>query len=326
MVKLVIAGGGAWGTALAIALHKKHTITLWLRDQNKVSALVKNRLNPYLPEVALPAHLSITADLNLALADADALVIALPAQGFEAFLEALRPMRWQKTMIAATKGMGDRFPFLPDAATATLPGTPFLLLSGPSFALEVAKGLPTAVTLAGPLELAAYWANVLATSSLRIYHTDDILGVALAGTYKNVLAIAAGMSDGLNLGLNARAALCTRGLAELRRLGRALGAKEETLMGLSGIGDIILTTTGDLSRNRQVGILLGEGRRLSEILSSLGHVAEGVRTAPRMMALAQNYHIEMPIVEVVCAVLEGRLAPASAAAVLMARELKAEVL
>jgi len=197
-------------------------------------------------------------------------------------------------------------------------------LSGPSFALEVARGLPTALTVAGPVDFCQRVTDALHGDTLRIYSTDDVIGVEVGGAVKNVLAIATGISDALNLGLNARAALITRGLAEMTRLGIALGARAETFMGLTGLGDLILTATGELSRNRRVGLALGAGRSTAAAVGELGHVAEGVRSAPAVLGRAEQVGVEMPITAAVCAVLEGRLKPIEALGRLLSREPRAE--
>lgn len=327
-MKITVLGAGAWGTALAIHAAARHDTLLWGRDAAQVSAMQQARCNErYLNEVALPTALALSADLPAALAHAaghDGLyVIATPMSGLESMLSAV-PERanvlWVcKGFQAGTGALGH------EIARAVRPTARAGVLSGPSFALEVARGQPTALVAAsfdaalGPIAVEAFHGD-----SLRIYTSDDPIGVEVGGAVKNVLAIATGIADGLSLGLNARAALITRGLAEMTRLGVALGARVETFMGLSGLGDLVLTATGDLSRNRRVGLLLAAGLPLPQVLQQLGHVAEGVYSAGMVLQRARALGVEMPITEVVIALLEGRLSAAEVVTALMRREAKAE--
>ncbi len=329
-MRIALLGAGAWGTALAAAAAAAgHDTWLWARDAAQAAALQATHRNArYLPEVALPPSLRATADLAAALAHGQGadglLVIATPMAGLRSLLQALpadAPALWLcKGFEAGTGLLGH------EIARTLRPGRPCGVLSGPSFALEVARGLPTALVAASAdAALAARAVEAFHGGALRVYTSADIAGVEVGGALKNVLAIAAGIVDGLpGAGLNARAALITRGLAEMTRLGQALGARPDTFMGLSGLGDLVLTATGSLSRNRAVGLALAAGRRLPEALAELGHVAEGVPTAAVALRRAQALGVDMPITAAVVAVLEDRLAPAQALAVLMAREAKAE--
>jgi glycerol-3-phosphate dehydrogenase (NAD(P)+) len=323
MAALAVLGAGAWGTALAAALAQRHDIFLWARDASQAGAIAAARRNQkYLPEIDLPASLRVTADAGQAVAGAKLVLVATPVAGLRAALKTFSrtPYAW------LCKGFEQETGALPhEIAAAAGIGAPCGALSGPSFALEVARGLPCALTLASPdAGFAAEAAALLHGDALRVYRSDDLIGVEIGGAVKNVLAIAAGICDGLGLGQNARAALITRGLAELARLGVALGGRSETVMGLTGAGDLILTATGDLSRNRRVGLALAKGRTLGEILGELGHVAEGVRSARATLARAAGCGVEMPITAAVAEVLEGRLKPPQAVAQLLARDARAE--
>ena len=327
-MKIAVLGAGAWGTALAIAACRGgHRVLLWARDASQAEALQRQRRNAlYLPEVELPASLSITADRDAAQAHAEQglTVIATPMAGLRPALQALPPGRgalWLcKGFEAQTGALGH------EVARDVRPDAPCGVLSGPSFALEVARGLPTALVAASnDAALAAAAVAAFHSDSLRVYTSTDVVGVEVGGAVKNVLAIATGIVDGMpTAGLNARAALITRGLAEMTRLGLALGARAETFMGLSGLGDLVLTATGDLSRNRRVGLALASGQPLDAILRDLGHVAEGVLTADTVLARAQQLGVDMPITAAVVDVLQGRLAPTRAMALLMSREARAE--
>ncbi len=323
---LVVLGAGAWGTALAVAAAQRQPVLLWARDARQAAAMQASRSNPrYLPGVVLPAALRVSADLAVAMHSAAGglVVIGTPMAGLRERLTALPPgtrALWLcKGFEAGSAALGH------EIARRLRPELACGVLSGPSFALEVARGQPTALVAASTdPDLVRLAVLVLHSEHLRIYTSDDPVGVEVGGAVKNVMAIATGIADGLQLGLNARAALITRGLAEMTRLGLALGARAETFMGLSGLGDLVLTATGDLSRNRQVGLALAAGQALPDILASLGHVAEGVLTAPTLQARAQTCGVAMPITDAVVAVLQGRLAPAQALRQLMAREARAE--
>ena len=325
MTALAVLGAGAWGTALAAALANRHRVVLWARDPAQSKALGAECRNArYLPEIALPEALRVESDFDQALSGAELLIAATPVAGLRDLLGKLKggtvPLLW------LCKGFEQDSAALPhEIVAASGIRAPSGALSGPSFALEVARGLPCALTLASvDAAFAARAAAQLHGGRLRVYHSDDVVGVEIGGAVKNVLAIAVGICDGLGLGQNARAALVTRGLAELARLGVALGGRAETVMGLTGAGDLILTATGDLSRNRRVGLELARGKPLATIIAELGHVAEGVYSAHATLVRAKNCAVEMPIASAVDAVLQGKLKPLQAVELLLARDPKAE--
>lgn len=340
---VAVLGAGAWGTAIACALAARgpaaHRVTLWARAPALAQELHAQRENGrYLPGCPLPPALEATSDLGAALAPVQArpaaglIVVATPTAGLRPTLQALAaqglaagaPLVWLcKGFERDTHQMAHQIVAAEWGEAALQASGP---LSGPSFAEEVARGLPTALTVAGAAPFCAQVTRVVHGGALRVYSTDDVLGVEIGGAVKNVLAIATGIAESLGLGLNARAALMTRGLAEITRLGVALGARAETFMGLTGMGDLILTCTGDLSRNRKVGLLLGRGVGLSAALAQLGHVAEGVWSAPAVIARAQAVGVEMPLAQAVCDVLDGRSTPADALRRLLARDPKREAL
>lgn len=335
-MKISVLGAGAWGTALAIqAARAGHDVKLWGRDAQAVAQMRKSGRNAtYLPDSELPADLGLTADRAAAIVHAaeGLTIVATPMSGLRETLAALpptQPVLWLcKGFEAGTGRLGH------EIARELRPGMPSQrvgVLSGPSFAQEVAAGRPTALVAASEdAALAQSAVDVFHGERLRIYTSSDPVGVEVGGAVKNVMAIAVGVCDGLSgsapdaPGLNARAALITRGLAEMLRLGLALGAKAETFMGLSGLGDLVLTATGDLSRNRRVGLMLAQGLALPEILSALGHVAEGVYSAPTVLARAREAGVEMPITEAMVALLEGRLRAGEAVERLMSRDARAE--
>jgi glycerol-3-phosphate dehydrogenase (NAD(P)+) len=327
-MNIAVLGAGAWGTALAIHAVSAHPTRLWARDPEQVKRMRSTRRNAhYLPEVVLPAALQIGGDLDAALryAEGGVIVIATPMAGLEPLLAAL-PAGLDATVVWVCKGFQEETGALGhEIARAVRPTARVGVLSGPSFALEVARGQPTALVAASS-DAGVRAAAVAAFhhASVRVYTSADPVGVEVGGAVKNVLAIATGIADGMALGLNARAALVTRGLAEMTRLGVALGAEAATFMGLSGLGDLVLTATGDLSRNRAVGVALAGGKDLATILADLGHVAEGVRSAKVVLARAVACDVEMPIVAAVVDVLNGRIAPERALAQLMRREARAE--
>ena len=335
-MKVVVLGAGAWGTALALAAARHHDTWLWTRDAAQAASLRARRCNDrYLPGVALPAALRITADHDAALRHAQGglLVIAAPMAALRERLQQLPPdlpALWAcKGFEAGSGALGH------EIAQSLRPGAAGGVLSGPSFALEVARAQPTAL-VAASRDAALCDAAVQAFHSdvLRVYRSDDPVGAEVGGAVKNVLAIATGLVDGLAAqggdsggrpGLNARAALITRGLAEMTRLGVALGARSETFMGLSGLGDLVLTATGELSRNRRVGLLLAQRQSLAQVLQQLGHVAEGVYSAPTVLARARQAGVDMPIAQAVVEVLEARIEPLHAMRQLMAREATSEM-
>ena len=324
-MKLAVLGAGAWGTALAIVLAQKHSVTLWARDETHARMLADTRRNDrYLPGFDFPDGIDVSTELARALAGAEAAVCAVPMSGLRELVSRLP--HDETSLVLVCKGFEPASGLLPHAVVqAVQAGRALCSLSGPSFAAEVAAGQPTAVVLASadPM-LAARLARELHNARLRIYSNDDLVGVEVAGAAKNVMAIAAGICDGLRLGHNARAAMITRGLAEISRLGTRLGGRVETFMGLAGAGDLILTCTGDLSRNRTVGLRLAAGEALATILHNLGHVAEGVSTAYEVARLAAAQGVEMPITRAVCGVLDGALAPAAAVTALLERDLRTE--
>jgi len=332
-MKIAVLGAGAWGTALASAAAPRHDTLLWARDADQARALQATGENArYLAGVKLAPELQVTADHAAALAHGreGLTVIATPMAGLRGQLAALpdgRPVLWLcKGLEAGSGALGH------EIARDLRPAAACGVLSGPSFALEVARGQATALLAASSDEsLAARAATAFHADNLRVYTSSDVVGVEVGGAVKNVLAIATGLLEGLSAGsnpqapgLNARAALITRGLAEMTRLGLALGARADTFMGLSGLGDLVLTATGDLSRNRRVGVLLAMGQPLPHVMASLGHVAEGVLTAPAVLARARGLGVEMPITEAVVDVLRGALTPVAAMAQLMARSARAE--
>jgi len=326
-VNIAILGAGAWGTALAIALSARHTVTLWARDPVQARALEGSRCNArYLPEVALPGSVGVTASLGTVLERAALALVVTPTGGLRETLTALRGARPGLPLLWACKGFERSSAQLPhEIAAEEMGGTHCGALSGPSFALEVAQGRPTALTLASrDAQFASATARELHQPTLRVYFSTDLTGVEIGGAVKNVMAIATGICDGLGLGLNARAALITRGLAEMTRLGVAMGGRAETFMGLAGAGDLILTCTGELSRNRRVGLLLAQGHRLEDILLGLGHVAEGVFSAREVQRIAEKRGIDMPITRAVCEVLYHGVQPREAVHALLARDPKEE--
>jgi glycerol-3-phosphate dehydrogenase (NAD(P)+) len=341
-MKIAVLGAGAWGTALAINAGAHHTVTLWARDVPQAQAMQAERVNTrYLPEQPFTAGVQVSsAPLGPWLAEQDLVVIGSPMSSLRGMLAQLAPILGSAVPVAwLCKGFEAAQPETLQA-NASLSGVGLMAhevraqvapalrggaLSGPSFAQEVARGMPTALVAASD-DAAARDAMVKAfhNNSLRVYANDDIVGVEVGGAVKNVLAIATGLCDGLQLGLNARAALITRGLAEITRLGVALGAKPETFMGLSGLGDLVLTSTGDLSRNRKVGLALAQGMTLQQAVDSLGHVAEGVYCARTVVQRAQHLGVDMPIAQAVVALLDGSITPAQAVALLMGRGAKGE--
>jgi glycerol-3-phosphate dehydrogenase (NAD(P)+) len=326
-VKIAILGAGAWGSALAVSLSPRHPVTLWSRRRDDCEALARERKSRYLPGITLPDPVRIEADLASALRDAELVVVATATSGLRQTALAVAAIDAEPALAWACKGFEAASGKLPHQVIAdVLPRAARVgALSGPSFALEVARGQPTAIVFASrAASFAAAQAAALNSARLRIYSSADLAGVELGGALKNVIAIAAGICDGLDLGRNARAALVTRGLAEISRLGVAMGGRTETFNGLTGLGDLVLTCTGDLSRNREVGVRLAQGRKLEAVLAELGHVAEGVHSARAAQAHAREHGVEMPITAAVCAVLfEGR-APAEAVQQLLTRDPRQE--
>jgi glycerol-3-phosphate dehydrogenase (NAD(P)+) len=341
-MKIAVLGAGAWGTALAINAGAHHTVTLWARDVPQAQAMQAERVNTrYLPEQPFTAGVQVSSSpLGPWLAEQDLVVIGSPMSSLRGMLTQLAPILASSVPVAwlckgfeaaqvdasAADALQKSIGLMAHEVKAQVaPALRGGALSGPSFAQEVARGMPTALVAASS-DAAVRDAMVQAfhNNSLRVYANDDIVGVEVGGAVKNVLAIATGLCDGLQLGLNARAALITRGLAEITRLGVALGAKPETFMGLSGLGDLVLTSTGDLSRNRKVGLALAQGMTLQQAVDSLGHVAEGVYCARTVVQRAQHLGVDMPIAQAVVALLDGQMTPAQAVAVLMGRGAKGE--
>ncbi|MFB4203210.1 Glycerol-3-phosphate dehydrogenase [NAD(P)+] [wastewater metagenome] len=327
---IAVLGAGSWGTALALVLARNgHAVTLWGHDDTHVAALERQRSNErYLPGIGFPDGISVTDDLDAAVSGVDWVLVAVPSHAFAATLARLAdclpagcPVLW------ATKGLdADSGGLLHHVAARLLPDNPPAALSGPSFAGEVARGLPTAVTVAAAdLAVAEHLAGAFHDERFRVYTSTDLVGVGLGGAVKNVLAIATGIADGLGFGANARAGLITRGLAEVRRLGQAMGAADRTFMGLAGVGDLILTCTDDQSRNRRMGLALGRGEDVDAAERAIGQTVEGLRTARELHALARTQGVEMPICEQVHALLDGGVSPEEATRNLMLRTRKAEL-
>ncbi len=337
-VHVAVLGAGSWGTALATLASSVAPTLLWARDAKQAEAMQRHRHNPrYLTDIQLPADLAISPELSAAVAHACAapesvVILGVPVAGLgEAVRHATQALqargRSDIPVVYTCKGFDAETGELPHqvalraAATAGVPHQPLGVLSGPSFAREVALGLPVALTIASSHDdVRDRVTRALHGVHARIYGSTDVVGVETGGAVKNIMAIACGVSDALGLGHNARAALITRGLAEISRLGLALGAKVETFAGLTGLGDLVLTATGDQSRNRRVGLALGEGQSLAQIEASMNQVAEGVRCARAVRALAQQLNVDMPITEAVCAVLFNGVAPAAAVESLIRRD------
>ncbi len=330
-MNISILGAGAWGTALAIALAPRQPVLLWGRDTDAMAALSAGRENRrYLPGLPFPAELQLSSDLPAAVAHArdGVLIVATSVAGLRPMLHALRPLD-VPNVVWLCKGFEQGSALLPHQVAQQELGetVPVGALSGPSFAQETARGLPCALTIGSrSAELRRAVVAAVHGANIRVYSPDDLVGVEVGGAVKNVLAIATGIGDGLGLGMNARAALITRGLAEISRLGIALGGRSETFMGLTGMGDLILTCTGDLSRNRQVGLGVAAGKSLATIVAELGHVAEGVRCVQAVGALAQRLGVAMPIVDAVARVLFAGESPQQAIQQLLAREARDESL
>lgn len=331
-MKIAILGAGAWGTALAVHVAARHQTVLWSRNAAVISAVGSTRINqPYLPDVRLPEGLGMTDSLPEAAAGADLVVLATSVAG-------LRPVA--RTLFSRVVGEAAQLPGIVclakgleagsgklahEVLAEELPGWCIGCLSGPSFAEEVAAGLPVALTAASmDTSLPHRMVEAFHHGAMRVYRSADLVGVEIAGALKNVMAVASGICDGMGLGLNARSALLTRGLAEITRFGMAHGAQAETFLGLAGVGDLVLTCTGDLSRNRRVGLALGRGQTLAEVLAGLGHVAEGVACCPAVVAKAERLGVDLPISRTVLAVIEGRLSARDGVAALLAREPRSE--
>lgn len=327
--RMTVLGAGSWGTALAALTARNGVPTrLWGRDREALEAMASSRRNQrYLPDIELPVELEFEADLAVAVRGAAVVLIVVPSHAFAAMLLAIAPLLDPDTAIAwATKGFEPGTGrFLHELVAEHLPGRPAAVVTGPSFAREVASGLPSAVTVhSNDANFAQLVAGMLHAPNLRAYSGSDVLGAELGGAMKNVLAVATGIADGMGLGLNARAGLITRGMNEMMRLGVALGARPETLIGLSGLGDLVLTCTGDLSRNRRLGLSLGQGVAIDEAVRQIGQVVESILTADEVARLAHKHGLDLPISASVHAVLHGEVTPVEGLKALMAREQKPE--
>ncbi len=329
-MEITVLGAGSWGTTLADLLAKKgHNVRLWAREAEVVESIREKGVNEmFLPGVRLDASLRAFSSADEAVNNARIIVSVVPSHGVRGVFKKIKSaLPGNAVIVSASKGIEGETLLTPAAIIRDVLGgeRDVAVLSGPSFAKEVSKGLPAALSVAArSVETARLVQEVFSTPAFRVYTTIDVMGVELGGALKNVMAIAAGISDGLGLGYNARAALITRGLAEMSRLGAALGAKERTFSGLSGLGDLVLTCTGPLSRNYTVGLELGRGRSIKEIIASKKTVAEGVKTSRAVLALSEREGVDMPIVRAVCTVIEGGRAPGEVVSGLMGRELKEE--
>jgi len=332
-MNVCVLGAGAWGTALAIHIAKHHKVVLWARDSSHISGMKKSRANPlYLGDFIFPKNLILENNLDLAIEGAEIIISVVPSSGFRSVLENIQKINKNIPVIWANKGLEKGTAKLPHEVAIDVLGSPnannscnFGVISGPSFAAELVRSLPTAVTMASTNEeLSSIAAKLFHHSNMRVYTGKDVIGVSVGGALKNVIAIASGISDGMGFGNNARAALITRGLAEISRFGVALGAMPETFNGLAGAGDLVLTCTGEYSRNREVGVRLAKGQALEQILTGLGHVAEGVFTAAEVIGRSKQLGIEMPITQEVNAVIHNRKSPRDAVLDLLGRAIKQE--
>jgi glycerol-3-phosphate dehydrogenase (NAD(P)+) len=326
---VAVLGAGSWGTALAAVLARNGAaVTLWGRDPVAIAQMAVTRRNArYLPELELPRELGLSADLGASVRSARVVLVVTPSHAFGDLLKRIAPDFAADAGLAwATKGFDpDSGRFLHELAAEHLPAAPAAIVTGPSFAREVAQGLPTAVTVhSATPAFAQDVAELLHSTHFRAYTGNDVIGAELGGAMKNVLAVATGVADGMHLGLNARAGMITRGLNEMLRLGAAIGARPETLMGLAGLGDLVLTCTGDLSRNRRLGLALGRGVPLAEAVAEIGQVVESLETVDTIMHLADSHGIELPIAHGVQRVLHEEITPAEGLRQLLAREQKPE--
>jgi glycerol-3-phosphate dehydrogenase (NAD(P)+) len=332
MATVAVLGGGSWGTALALQLARVgHTVRLWARNADFVAELAANRENKvYLPGVPLPKTIRPTPSLGDACADSEMVVVVCPSKGVRALADGLRQaLRSRPIVVSATKGVEQGTHLTMTAILAEVLGPDHAgrvaVLSGPSFAREVSVDVPTAVTAAaGDIQVAEEVQRLFNGQTFRVYTSTDVVGVEIDGAVKNVIAVAAGVSDGLGFGFNSRAALITRGLAEVSRLGLRLGAERQTLMGLAGLGDLVLTCTGDQSRNRTVGLRLGRGEKLEDIVASMKEVAEGVHNTRSVRELAASVGVEMPITEQMYQLIYEKKPPRVVVSELMTRSLRRE--
>lgn len=326
---VAVLGAGSWGTALAMLIARNgFPVRLWDIDSERVQRMQHERENArYLPGIPFPDELHLDADLATVIRGGAGVLVVVPSHAFRATLNTVAGLGLEPPLLAwGTKGFDKvRSVLLSEVAAELLPGATPAVISGPSFAGEVARGLPTALTVAADAPAAAETvAGWLRGDSVRVYTNDDMAGVQLGGAIKNVMAVAAGISDGLGFGANARAALITRGLAEMNRLGVALGGKPHTFMGLTGVGDLVLTCTDNQSRNRRAGIGLGQGKALKEVLKEIGQEVEGVKTVRELYAMARRLNVDMPITEQVYRVVYEGLPPGRAVEILLNREPKSE--
>jgi glycerol-3-phosphate dehydrogenase (NAD(P)+) len=329
-VSVAVLGAGSWGTALAIQLSRLgHSIRLWARDPRQAASMQSDRVNQrYLPGISLADNITVSADFDECVDGVQHILVATPSHAFAETIDRLAPVITPDIGLAwASKGFEPGTGRLLHEVALERLGSemPLALVTGPSFAREVAEGLPTAVTVAANVpDFGHRWAEMLHGASFRAYYTADLVGAELGGAIKNVLAVACGMADGMSLGNNTRAALITRGLAEMMRLGQAMGGDPRTLMGLAGIGDLVLTCTGDLSRNRRLGLALGQGKSSEEAVAEIGQVVEGIKTSEEVMRLAERSGVEMPISEQVHGILFRGWNARKGVQVLMERDLKRE--
>jgi glycerol-3-phosphate dehydrogenase (NAD(P)+) len=325
---VAVLGAGSWGTALAVLLARnQQAVRLWDHDVKHISELNRHRRNQrYLPDILLPEKIAIISELTTALDGVQDILLAVPSHAFREVINMIKSCHvLQPRIFWGTKGIDPRGELLDRVVSSVFGNIPMALIAGPSFAREVALNLPTAITLACNDEaFADDLVTRLHNANFRVYVSNDIIGAQICGAVKNVLAIAVGTSDGLMLGANARCALITRGLAEMARLGIAMGGKRETFMGLAGLGDLVLTATDDQSRNRRFGLALGSGKTLKEAQDIAGKVVEGMNNAEQVYQLAKKYHVEMPIVEQVYRVLHGDATPQQAVNALLARDIRSE--
>lgn len=328
-MKVAVIGAGAWGTALAIQAAKAYPVKLWARDSGHISGMKKARSNPkYLGDFTFPDHLELTASLDEAVLTSDVIISSVPTSAFAEIIQNIQSIDSAKPIIWTNKGLETNSSLFPHEIIhdhLINKDLAYGVLSGPSFAAELVRDLPTAVTLATTnSDLSNSVAKIFHHGSMRVYLSDDIAGVTVGGSLKNIIAIASGISDGMGFGNNARAALITRGIAEITRFGKTLNASEETFIGLAGIGDLLLTCTGQYSRNREVGIRLAEGKSLDSILSSLGHVAEGVNACYELVKRIKDTNIDMPITCEVYRVLINEISAKDAVKNLLSRSLTTE--
>lgn len=326
---VAVIGAGSWGTALAAQLARNDaTTTLWGRSSQAIVEMATTRTNTrYLPDLPLPDSLQLSSSLETTVRDAGTVLVVVPSHAFRETIDRIAPWVAPGVGIAwATKGFDPGSgKFLHELVEARLPGHPAAVVTGPSFAREVAAGLPSALTVhSSDPGFAVTVARMLHSPQMRAYTGNDVIGAELGGAMKNVLAVATGVADGMQLGLNARAGIITRGLAEILRLGDAIGARHETLIGLAGLGDLVLTCTGDLSRNRRLGLALGQGVPIDEAIAKIGQVVESIVTVDEVMRLANRHDVELPISAGVQRVLHGEITPTEGMRQLLAREMKAE--